>query len=93
MTTADERELDTLLHAVADETRRRLLTLLRETPGLTTAQLAERITTMTRWGVMKHLEVLRDAGLIQTMSEGRNSRHFVEPAALAPVKRYLESET
>ena len=91
MTTADERLLDSLLHAIADETRRRLLALVDEEPGLTTAQLADRIPTMTRWGVMKHLDVLRAAGLIQTMSEGRNSRHFLERSALAPVKRYVDS--
>ena len=91
MTATDERVLDQLMHALADETRRRLVAMVRDNPGLTTAQLAERIPTMTRWGVMKHLDVLRDAGLIQTMTEGRNSRHFVEPAALAPLKRYLET--
>ncbi len=91
MTVADERMLDLLLHALADETRRRLLALARDEPGLTTAQLAERIPTMTRWGVMKHLDVLRAAGLIQSMSEGRNTRHFVERSALAPVRRYLET--
>ena len=91
MTAVDDRVLDQLLHALADETRRRLLSLVRENPGLSTAQLAERIPTMTRWGVMKHLEVLRSAGLIQTMAEGRNTRHFVELSALAPVKSYLDS--
>ena len=91
MTAADERLLDQVHHALADETRRRLLALLADDPGLTTAQLSERITTMTRWGVMKHLDVLRSAGLIQQMSEGRNTRHFIERSALAPVKRYLDS--
>ncbi|HUR16554.1 MAG TPA: helix-turn-helix domain-containing protein [Candidatus Limnocylindrales bacterium] len=91
MTVADDRLLDQVLHAIADETRRRLLSHVSDNPGLTTAQLAELIPTMTRWGVMKHLEVLRAAGLIQAMSEGRNTRHFVERSALAPVKRYLES--
>ncbi len=44
---------------------------------------------MTRWGVMKHLAILDGAGLIQTMPEGRHRRHFHEPQALDPLRRWL----
>jgi hypothetical protein len=44
---------------------------------------------MTRWGVMKHIGLLRDVGLIQTMSEGRQRRHYPEKAALAPLRHWL----
>jgi hypothetical protein len=44
---------------------------------------------MTRWGVMKHLAVLRDAGLIQTMAEGRHRRHFPEKGALRPLQDWV----
>lgn len=90
MNTPDSR-LDQILHAVSDSTRRQLLALIATTPGLTTAELAARTPQMTRWGVMKHLAVLKSAGLIQAMPEGRRTRHFHEPAALEPLRRWLES--
>jgi predicted transcriptional regulator len=90
MDTPDAR-LDLLLQAVSDSTRRRLLALISDNPGLTTAELAARTPQMTRWGVMKHLAVLEAAGLIQTMPEGRRTRHFPEPAALDPLRRWLGS--
>ena len=61
-------------------------------PGLSTAELAERTKDMTRWGVMKHLAVLESAGLIQTMPEGRRRRHFHEPQALDPLRRWLNED-
>jgi len=77
------------MRALSDPTRRRLYALIAEHPGLTTAQLASRIPGMTRWGVMKHLTVLRSARLIQTLPEGRNRRHYHEPTALDPLRRFV----
>jgi DNA-binding transcriptional ArsR family regulator len=91
MTTSTDETLDRLLRAVADPTRRRLFTLLLHTPGLSTAQLVAQTRDMSRWGVMKHLAQLRDAGLIQTMPAGRERRHYPEPAALAPLSEWLAS--
>ena len=82
-------QLDEVVRALADPTRRALLQAVIRQPGLTTAQLVSRTTGMTRWGVMKHLAVLRDAGLVQTMAEGRHRRHFAEPAALDPLRQWL----
>jgi DNA-binding transcriptional ArsR family regulator len=82
-------DLDDLLRALADPTRRELLRAVIRQPGLSTAQLAAHTTGMTRWGVMKHLAVLRDAGVIQTMAEGRQRRHYPERAALQPLRRWL----
>jgi DNA-binding transcriptional ArsR family regulator len=82
-------ELDDILRALADPTRRRIFELLGERPGLTTSQLADRIPSMTRWGVMKHLAALRDADLLQTLPEGRRRRHFREPAALNLISAWL----
>ena len=86
---APDSRLDDLLRALADPTRRRLLAVVASQPGLTTAELAALTNGMTRWGVMKHLAVLASAGLIQTMPEGRRRRHFHEPAALEPLRRWL----
>jgi DNA-binding transcriptional ArsR family regulator len=86
---ASEDRLDALLRALADPTRRRLLSLIRSRPGRTTAELADLTRGMTRWGVMKHLEALRAAGLIQTLPQGRHRRHYHEPTALDPVRSWL----
>lgn len=88
MDTADDH-LDDVLHALADPTRRRLLAVIAAHPGLSTAELALQTKGMTRWGVMKHLAVLSEAGLIQTMPEGRRRRHFHEPHALDALRRWL----
>jgi predicted transcriptional regulator len=85
----NEAMLDDILRAVADPTRRRLLALITRQPGLTTADLVQLTKGMTRWGVMKHLGILENAGLIQTMPEGRRRRHFHEPQALDPLRRWL----
>lgn len=90
MPTHDSADLDRLLRALADPTRRRILHLLATRPGLTTHQLAAQVPGMTRWGVMKHLGQLREAGLVQTLPEGRRRRHFREPAALGVLRRWLD---
>jgi DNA-binding transcriptional ArsR family regulator len=90
MSTTDGH-LDALFHAIADPTRRRLLETLAKQPGMTTAELAGSVRGMTRWGVMKHLEVLAAAGVIQTLPEGRRRRHYVERATLAPLRNWLDS--
>jgi len=80
---------DDVFRALADETRRDLFVALVRTPGQSTAELVALTPGMTRWGVMKHIALLRDAGLIQTMSEGRQRRHYPEKAALDPVRQWL----
>jgi DNA-binding transcriptional ArsR family regulator len=83
--------LDRLLRALADPTRRRIYELLARQPGLTTAELASLVQGMTRWGVMKHLNVLRDAGLVQTFPEGRRRRHYRELAPLHVMREWLDA--
>jgi predicted transcriptional regulator len=89
MPTTDSAELDRLLRALADPTRRRILRLLTQRPGMTTNEIAGRVPGMTRWGVMKHLALLVEAGLVQTLPEGRRRRHFREAAALRPLHDWL----
>jgi DNA-binding transcriptional ArsR family regulator len=67
MTTDD---LDRVWKALSDPTRRRILDLLRRMPR-TTTDIVERVPDLSRFGVMKHLAVLREAGLVQTREEGR----------------------
>ena len=90
MAKEDRTPVDELLAALADPTRRMLFEAVLREPGLTTSQLAARAKSMSRWGVIKHLAVLRDAGLIQTMATGRLRRHYAERAALAPLLEWLD---
>jgi DNA-binding transcriptional ArsR family regulator len=77
--------------ALADPTRRMLFEAVVREPGLTTSQLGARAKQITRWGVIKHLAVLRDAGLVQTMATGRLRRHYAERAALDPLRAWLDA--
>jgi DNA-binding transcriptional ArsR family regulator len=85
----DDTRLDAICHALADPTRRAILTHLATSPGATTAQLAALAPAISRFAVMKHLGVLRQAGLLRTMSEGRRRRHYRESAAMEPLQAWL----
>lgn len=63
-------ELDSVWKALSDTTRREILDVLRTGPK-TTTELVERFPQLSRFGVMKHLDVLRVAGLVNTRAEGR----------------------
>ena len=90
MTQSRQRtDLDEVLSALADPTRRSLFEAILSEPGITTSQLAARTTSVSRWGVIKHLAVLREAGLVQTMATGRLRRHYAERAALGSVHSWL----
>ncbi|HEX5467393.1 MAG TPA: helix-turn-helix domain-containing protein [Candidatus Limnocylindrales bacterium] len=90
MTTPSQAEqLDLLARAIADPTRRRILERLAREPGATTGELAALAPGLTRFATIKHLEVLRQAGLLRTMSEGRRRRHYAETAALGPLREWL----
>jgi len=75
--------------ALGDPTRRTLFEATIAHPGLTTSELCDQRRTLSRWGVIKHLAVLRDAGLIQTMATGRLRRHYAEKGALAPLRDWM----
>jgi DNA-binding transcriptional ArsR family regulator len=68
--TRDKDKLDPVWKALADPTRRAILDLLREKPR-TTTEIVETFPHLTRFGVMKHLDSLREAGLVNTREEGR----------------------
>ena len=63
-------ELDPVWKALSDPTRRTILDLLRAGPK-TTTEIVEEFPDMTRFAVMKHLDVLRDCDLVITQAEGR----------------------
>lgn len=72
---------DRVFKALADPTRRYLLDLLFARDGRTLTELASELA-MTRFGVMKHLRVLEEAGLVVTRRSGREKLHFLDPAPI-----------
>jgi len=66
----DKDILDPVWKALADPTRRAILDLLKVRP-LNTTEIVETFPHLTRFGVMKHLDALREAGLVNTREEGR----------------------
>src|ERR671917_587807 len=69
-------DVDTVFRALADPTRRSLLDELFAADGQTLSALEERLP-MTRFGVMKHLKVLEEAGLVVAKRRGREKLHFL----------------
>ena len=67
---------DLVFKALADSSRRFLLDLLHKRDGQTLSELEWELE-MTRFGVMKHLKVLEEAGLVVTRREGREKLHFL----------------
>jgi DNA-binding transcriptional ArsR family regulator len=67
---------DRVFKALADPTRRFLLDLLFTRDGRTLTELESELE-MTRFGVMKHLRVLEEAGLVVTRRSGREKLHFL----------------
>ena len=72
---------DRVFKALADPTRRFLLDVLFASDGRTLTDLEARLE-MTRFGVMKHLRVLEDAGLVVTRRSGRKKLHFLNPVPI-----------
>src|SRR5881227_2215396 len=73
--------MDEVFRALADPTRRRLLDALFKRDGQTLSALEQR-SPMTRFGVMKHLRVLEEAGLVTTRRRGREKLHFLNPVPI-----------
>ena len=73
--------MDEVFKALADPTRRALLDALFADDGQTLTALEGRLE-MTRFGVMKHLKVLEEAGLVTTQKRGREKLHFLNPVPI-----------
>lgn len=83
-------DLSLLFHALADPTRRAILTRLAEGPAPVTQLAAP--TGLRLPTVMRHLSVLEAAGLIVTSKDGRVRSCAVVPEALAPVRTWLDEQ-
>ena len=82
--------MDAVFVAVADPTRRLLLERLRDGGAASIQALGEGLP-MTRQAVTKHLDVLRDAGLVRVRRDGRERVHELESAPLAGRRRLAEA--
>jgi uncharacterized protein YndB with AHSA1/START domain len=73
--------MDKVFKALADPTRRSLLDELFKQDGQSLSALEGRLP-MTRFGVMKHLRVLEEAGLVVSRKRGREKLHFLNPVPI-----------
>ena len=84
---------DRVFKALADRTRRLLLDRLFARDGRTLTELESELE-MTRFGVMKHLRVLEDAGLVVTQRSGREKLHFLNPMPIRLIHdRWIDKYT
>jgi DNA-binding transcriptional ArsR family regulator len=84
---------DRVFKALADPTRRHLLDRLFERDGRTLTELESELA-MTRFGVMKHLRVLEEAGLVVTRRSGREKLHFLNPVPIRLIHdRWIDKYT
>jgi predicted transcriptional regulator len=81
---------DRVFTALADSTRRQLLTMLATTSPRTATQLAHELP-ITRQGIVKHLDLLADAGLVRAQTHGREKRYTFSPAPLQSATDWIEA--
>ena len=79
-------ETDAIWKALSDPTRRKILDLLRDGPKGTT-EIVENFPDMTRHAVMKHIDMLRKASLINTTKDGRKRENSLNPV---PIRQIYE---
>jgi DNA-binding transcriptional ArsR family regulator len=84
---------DLVFKALADPTRRFLLDRLFARDGRTLTELESEVE-MTRFGVMKHLRLLEEAGLVVVRWSGREKRHFLNPVPIRLIHdRWIDKYT
>ena len=74
--------MDDVFKAINDPSRRLLLDSLFAADGQTLGELCGHLPAMTRYGVMSHLRVLEDAGLLSTQKQGRKKLHYLNPVPI-----------
>jgi DNA-binding transcriptional ArsR family regulator len=80
-------DLDPAWKALSDPTRRAILDFLRDRPRTSTTEIVEWFPHLTRFGVMKHLDVLRQAHLVHTREDGRQRLNSLN---VLPIRQIYE---
>src|SRR3954453_2249049 len=75
-------DMGPIFRALGDPSRRLLLDRLFDRDGQTLGELTAALPEMTRFGVMRHLDVLEEAGLIETRRVGREKHHYLNPVPI-----------
>jgi DNA-binding transcriptional ArsR family regulator len=85
-----EGDMTAIFHALAHETRRRVMDVLRARPGIGVGELAQEFD-VTRIAVMNHLAVLEQAGLVVSEKDGRVRRLYLNVAPIQMINdRWLD---
>jgi DNA-binding transcriptional ArsR family regulator len=79
----------TIFTALADPVRRDLVTNLAENSPRTATQLAAEYP-ITRQGILKHLHILEDVGLVAVHQQGREKRYTLTPAPLGELDQWIK---
>jgi DNA-binding transcriptional ArsR family regulator/uncharacterized protein YndB with AHSA1/START domain len=74
--------MEPVFRALGDPSRRLLLDRLLERDGQTLGELCRHLPGMTRFGVMNHLAILEEAGLVTTRRVGRRKLHYLDPVPI-----------
>ena len=77
--------------ALADPMRRELLANLAENSPRTATQFAQEYSHITRQGILKHLNVLEEAGLVTVQQKGREKRYSLTPAPLDELDAWIKA--
>ena len=75
-------EMAAVFRALGDPSRRRLLDRLFDRDGQSLGELSAALPEMTRFGVMRHLDVLEAAGLVERRKAGREKHHYLNPVPI-----------
>ena len=88
-----EDDMTAIFHALAHETRRRIMDVLKARPGIGVGELAQEFD-VTRIAVMNHLAVLETAGLVVSEKAGRVRRLYLNVAPIQMIyDRWLDDYT
>ena len=82
-------DVEHVFKALADHHRRHLLDVLSQKGGQSLTELSAHLP-MTRFGAMKHLRVLEEAGLVTTRKVGREKLHYLNPIPMQDVAYWVE---
>lgn len=82
--------MDLVFHALAHQTRRRILDLVRDRPGQRVGELAQAFD-VSRIAIMNHLKVLEEATLLVSRKEGRSRRLYLNAMPIQAIhERWID---